>query len=63
MKKEKISKLNLKPEYPFKQTAEFNNLKFIEKAKQGVSIGVFKGAEFKNDRYFVLIPLLHCGFA
>ena len=34
-------------------------LKFIDKAKQGVYIGVFKGAEFKNGLYFVIRPLLH----
>ena len=39
------------------------NIKFIDKAKQGVYIGVFKGAEFKNGLYFVIRPLLHCVFA
>ena len=37
---------------PIRQIApkniKFKKLKFIDKAKQGVYIGVFKGAEFKN---------------
>ena len=45
-----------------RQTAEFNNLKFIEKAKQGVYTGVFKGgAQLKNYLSFVLSPLLRWG--
>ena len=32
----------------------------MDKAKQVVYIGVFKGAEFKNGLYFELRPLLHC---
>ena len=30
------------------------NLKFLDKVKQSVDIGVLKGAEFKNGIYFVL---------
>ena len=36
------------------------NLKFIGKVKQSVYVGVFKGAEFKNDIYFVLITPSSC---
>ena len=42
---------------------KFTKLKFIDEAKQGVYIGVFKGAEFKNGLYFVIRPLLHCVLA
>ena len=42
---------------------KIKKLKFIDKAKQGVYIGVFKGAEFKNGLYFVIRPLLHCVLA
>ena len=42
---------------------KIKKLKFIDKAKQGVYIGVFKGAEFKNGFYFVIKPILHCVLA
>ena len=32
---------------------------YIDKVKQSVYIGVFKGTEFKNDIYFVLRSILH----
>ena len=53
--------------HPIRQIVPKNKkikqLKFIDKAKQGVYIGVFKCAEFKNGIYFVIRPLLHCVLA
>mgnify|MGYP001801389247 CR=1 FL=1 len=52
---------------PIRQITQKNKkskkLKFIDKANQGVYIGVFKGAEFKNGIYFVIRPILHCVLA
>ena len=42
---------------------KIEKLKFMDKAKQGVCVGVFKDAEFKNGLYFVIRALLHCGLA
>ena len=39
---------------------EIKKLKFIDKAKQGVYKGVFKGTELKMTFYFVLRSLLAC---
>ena len=39
---------------------KIENLKFIDKVKQSVYIGDFKGAELNNGIHFVLRSLLRC---
>ena len=48
---------------PIRQLTEINKKNEKLKVKQSVYIGVYKGAEFKNNIYFVLRSLLHCVLA